>query len=1121
MKRKTLFNSGWEFALTDNGSSLTNTGKLSYAPVDIPHDWLIYDTEELYRSGDGWYRKKFDVSDINSHEYILYFDGVYMNSTVYINGAEVFTQTSGYASFQVNISSYVNVGENTVDVCVRYTSPNSRWYSGAGIFRNVWLYTLSTVHLNIDGTYISANAETGDVYICSEISGTVASMPDMKLRHTVLDENGSAAAHREIDVKWNTCECTVHADSFKLWSLEERNLYTLRTELVIASDGNVLDTEDNIFGFRSIKFDPDNGFFLNGKNMKLKGVCLHHDLGCLGSAFNLSALERQLRIMKEMGVNSIRTSHNPPAPELMELCDKMGFLVDSEAFDMWEKPKTEFDNARFFDMTSHRDVMSWVKRDRNHPSVIMWSIGNEIYDTHADDHGYEIAENLKNYVRQYDHKKNAAVTIASNYIEWERAQKIGEMLGVSGYNYTERCYDDHHKKYPNTVIYGSETSSAVRSRGIYHFPADLPQLTCEDMQCSSLANSTVIWGKPAEEAWIMDRDRKFVCGQYIWTGFDYIGEPTPYSTKNSYFGAVDTAGLPKDIYYFYKSVWTDEPMIHLLPYWDHNDGQLIDVIAYTNGASCELFVNGVSKGVQYIDREKGDVLHGLWIVPYEAGEITAKAYDESGREIAADTKHSFGDPVSVSLRAERQEISADGKDIVFVVISVRDKDGYEVENARNRVTVFVEGAGVLAGMDNGDSTDYENYKTNSRLLFSGKAVAAVRSLKEEGNITVKAVSEGLSSGEITITTVPAEADDGVSCLQYVECTENTDKNIPVRAIKACADVQSLGKDKADAVITYKLFPENATYDNISCRAVKSGGAVSPIAEVSEENGSVKVKALGDGDFTVRLTCKNGGKYPQVISDVNFTCSGLGTAVRDPYAMVTADSLTRSSERVNYIGNNAVSGFEGSGYAVYENFDFGRAGTDKIVLYMGHNLVNSIPVTVTAGDLVQELSFPDNGLWNAFAPMEFALDKTVRGINDIRIDINGGLTFGGFEFVKNEEAVSEIFAADCNEIYGDDYTVSGSRITGIGNNVVLSFGHIDFGTGVSRIAVCGRTENEVNTIQLRTVKDGVQKTQLLEFKKSEDYSVQLFDTENIEGTVDVSFVFLPGCKFDFESFRFER
>lgn len=1121
MKRKTLFNNGWEFALTDNGSSLADTGKLSYSPVDIPHDWLIYNTEELYRSGDGWYRKKFDVSDINSHEYILYFDGVYMNSTVYINGAEVFTQTNGYASFQVNISSYVNVGENTVDVCVRYTSPNSRWYSGAGIFRNVWLYTLSTVHLNIDGTYISANAESGDVYICSEISGTVASMPDMKLRHTVLDENGSAAAHGEIDVKWNTCECTVHTDSFKLWSLEERNLYTLRTELVIASDGNVLDTEDNIFGFRKLKFDPDNGFFLNGKNMKLKGVCLHHDLGCLGSAFNMSALERQLRIMKEMGVNSIRTSHNPPAPELMELCDKMGFLVDSEVFDMWEKPKTEFDNARFFDMTSHRDVMSWVKRDRNHPSVIMWSIGNEIYDTHADDHGYEIAENLKNYVRQYDHKKNAAVTIASNYIEWERAQKIGEMLGVSGYNYTERCYDDHHKKYPHTVIYGSETSSAVRSRGIYHFPADLPQLTCEDMQCSSLANSTVIWGKPAEEAWIMDRDRKFVCGQYIWTGIDYIGEPTPYNTKNSYFGAVDTAGLPKDIYYFYKSVWTDEPMIHLLPYWDFNGGQPIDVIAYTNGASCELFVNGVSKGVQHIDREKGDILHGHWIVPYEAGEITAKAYDESGREIASETKHSFGDPLSVSLRAERQEISADGKDVVFVVISVKDKDGYEVENARNRVTVFVEGAGVLAGMDNGDSTDHENYKTNSRLLFSGKAVAAVRSLKENGNITVKAVSEGLSSDEITITAVPAEANDGVSCLQYVECAENTDKNVPVRAIKAYADVQSLGKDKAEAVITYKLFPENASYDEISCRAVKSGGAVSPIAEVSEDNGSVKVKALGDGDFTVRLTCKNGGKYPQVISDVNFTCSGLGTAVRDPYTMVTADSLARSSERVNYIGNNAVSGFEGSGYAVYENFDFGRAGTDKIVLYMGHNLVNDIPVKVTAGDLVQELSFPDNGLWNAFAPMEFALDKTVRGINDIRIDINGGLTFGGFEFVKNEEAVSEIFAADCDEIYGDDYTVSGSRITGIGNNVVLSFGHIDFGTGVSRIAVCGRTENEVNTIQLRTVKDGVQKTQLLEFKKSEDYSVQLFNTENIEGTVDVSFVFLPGCKFDFESFRFER
>ncbi|MDY2848083.1 MAG: glycoside hydrolase family 2 TIM barrel-domain containing protein [Oscillospiraceae bacterium] len=1128
MKRKNLFNDGWEFALAENNSVLADSADLDYKPVDIPHDWLIYDTYDLYKSNDGFYRKTFVIDDISSADYILYFDGVYMNSTVFINGEELYTQTHGYASFQVNISDHVQEGENRIDVIVRHQAPNSRWYSGAGIFRNVYLYKLSTVHINVDGVYISPNPDTGDIYISAELSGVSSIMPPMKLIYTALSEDGTAIARGEKDVTWSCCETVIHAENYKLWSLDEPNLYTLKTELIIAQDGTVLDCSEDSFGFRKIVFDPDNGFSLNGKEMKLKGVCLHHDLGCLGAAFNTAALERQLMLMKDMGVNSVRTSHNMPAPELMELCDRIGMLVDDEAFDMWELPKTEFDNARFFKDTAPNDVMKWVKRDRNHPCLIMWSIGNEIYDTHADDHGYEIAEMLKDNVRRYDYKKNAAVTIASNFIEWERSQRIGEMLGVSGYNYTERCYDEHHKKYPSTVIYGSETSSAVRSRGIYHFPADVPQLTHDDHQCSSLANSCVVWGKPAEEAWILDRDRKFCCGQYIWTGIDYIGEPTPYSTKNSYFGAVDTAGIPKDIYYFYQSVWTsfkDKPMIHLLPYWDYNDGQLIDVIAYTNAPSCELFVNGRSLGVTHIDHEKGDILHAHSIVPYEAGYISAKAYDEKGNTIAEDIRYSFTDPVSVSAKPERAEIKADGEDIVFVEISVTDKNDRPVENARNRVTVFVEGAGVLMGTDNGDSTDYDQYKTNSRRLFSGKAVAAIRSLTESGDIIVRVESEGLQTAQVIIKAMPAEIREGISCNTYVECIENTNKEVPVRAIKACSDINTLTKDSPTAEVTYKLLPENATFADISCEALKPGGIKTACGKAELKDGKVIVTGLGDGEFNLRMTCNNGSKYPQIISEIRFSCNGLGAAVRSPYGFNCANTFSSGSDELNFINNNAISGFGNSGFARYDNFDFGRAGSSEVILHMGHNTNKDIPVRLYAEQpertLIGDIMFPDNKLWEGFAPMSFKLSRTVRGMQDIVFEIDGNLTFGGFEFVPNDEAVSEILPVYNDELYGDDYTIEGERIVNIGNNVVIGFNGIDFGEGVTRITITGRTDNVLNSIQLRTVKDGVQKTRLLEFKNSPEYAPRTFEIEPLTGVNDVSFVFLPGSKFDFESFRFEK
>ena len=1129
--RKNLFNDGWEFALTapDTTYEEAHAAKLDYKPVDIPHDWLIYDSDELYKSGCGFYRKYIDITDINTADYILYFDGVYMDSTLYVNGKNVCSWTYGYSSFQADISAYLEEGRNCIELRVNYVSPNSRWYSGAGIYRNVYLYKLSAVHLNIDGIYISADAESGDVYVNTETSGYGGNMPDLEIVHTVIGPDGNTAAQCRTDLKWSCVETTLHADNIKLWSLEERNLYTLRTELIVKMDGTVLDSSDDIFGFRSAVFDPDEGFILNGKHIKLKGVCLHHDLGCLGSAVNYSALERQLLLMKEMGANSVRTSHNMPAPELIEICDRIGLLVNCESFDMWELPKTDFDNARFFRETAHRDVMSWVKRDRNHPSVILWSIGNEIYDTHVNEHGYEIAEMLKNYVREFDYKCNAGVTIGSNFIEWENSQKIGEMLGISGYNYTERCYDAHHKKYPNTVIYGSETSSAVRSRGIYHFPADVPQLTHDDHQCSSLANSTVGWGKPAETAWIDDRDRKFCAGQYVWTGIDYIGEPTPYSTRNSYFGMADTCCLPKDIYYFYQSVWTDfkeKPMVHLLPYWDFNDGQPIDVIAYTNAPAVELFVNGRSQGIQHIDHEHGNVLHGQWLVPYKEGCICAKAYDENGHAVAETERHSFTDPVRVCAQAERPVIKADGRDISFVVISVCDSDGYPVENARNRVNVTVSGNGVLMGMDNGDSTDKDQYKTNSRRLFSGKAVCAVRSSTESGDIVVRVASEGLESTEIVIKTEKCDIPEGISCSDHVDCTENITGDIPVRAIKCSCGNTKLDKEDPESEIVLKILPENASYSDITCTAVKDGGAPAPNGRAEYEDGKIKVKGLGDGKFTVRVYCNNGSEFPQVISETNFECSGMGQAVRDPYSFICANTFALSRNSVNLIENNSLGGFSAGSMAVYTGVDFGRAGSDSVTIYIGNCNNRDIPVKLYDGApdearLIDTLMFPHNNGWDHAEPITYKLPETLRGVHTVTIGIDDGCIFGGFEFTKTEEAYAELLPVYNDEMYGDDYTISGERIIGIGNNVVIGFKDMDFAHGAGHIIIKGRTANKVNTIQLRTVKDGVQKTQLLEFAGCEDYREQRFVVERLEGVNDVSFVFLPGSSFDFESFRFEE
>lgn len=847
MNRKVLFNTNWQFSKTALGVEYEQkeVWQADLKPVALPHDWLIWQTDKLYEDGIGWYVKEWRVEKVEGERIHLRFDGVYMDSSLYINDCLVGEWKYGYSSFEYDVTDALRDGENRLVMRVVHQSPNSRWYSGAGIYRNVWLVTVPEIHIASDGVYLSTRkaGQGFELQIETELVDGQGVVPDLtkrnyQLRYTLSDSfwQGTGDASRDgASAEGNdaaggnaqpaedgsgqiwqyTMDCCredalvddkvvqtpdgrrlEHGARFDnvysveaphLWDVDDPYLYILQVELL--EDGQVIQREQLKVGFCSKEFTPAEGFLLNGRKVRLNGVCEHHDLGALGAAFSREAMRRKFLKLRSMGVNALRTSHNMPAPEVMELADELGFLVIAEAFDMWEMPKTQYDYARFFVDWAGTDVRSWVRRDRSHVSLLMWSIGNEIYDTHASEHGQEITRRLVAHVREHDPRGNAPCTIGSNFMPWEGAQKCADITKMAGYNYAERYYEEHHKAHPDWVIYGSETASVVKSRGIYHFPLERSIVTDEDEQCSSLGNSATSWGAPKEEYCItMDRDTPYSCGQFLWTGFDYIGEPTPYQTKNSYFGQIDTAGIPKDAYYIYKGEWTDgkkEPFVHIFPYWDFNRGQVIDVRIASNQPKVELFENGISRGTCEMSHEAntGIMLTGDWTLWYKPGTICAVAYDQDGREVARDSRSTSGDSAALVLRAEKMQgsriltwqgspaegvqaiptdcmtLTANGEDMLFVEISAVDDNGYSVENASDYVEVEVVGPGRLVGLDNGDSTDYDPYKGTIRKLFSGKLVAIIAAEDQPGEIqvTVRDARESVHRGEL-----PAYTDEDKS-----------------------------------------------------------------------------------------------------------------------------------------------------------------------------------------------------------------------------------------------------------------------------------------------------------------------------------------------------------------------
>ena len=1151
-------NSEWLFfkqPLSDTTTTLPAQNDSRFYPVNLPHDWLIANSADHYENSEGWYQKTissdilpFDAS--SDDDWLLYFEGVYMDCTIFVNGMQAGEWKYGYSSFEVRLTPFLKTGENTILVHVRYQSPNSRWYSGAGIYRSVWLKKVPAVHIASDGIAAETHRlENGNWSLCMhttlEKDGVQLSAKDF-----FASENDNKSTSLSLSFCVQTLDGTVILSeipedtpvtltNIKPWDISEPNLYKIVCTL--SENGTAIQTETITTGFRTTRFDSNEGFFLNDVHIKLKGVCQHHDLGALGSAVNRSAIKRQLTILKSMGVNAVRTTHNMPAVELLELADEMGILIVDEAFDMWEMSKTTYDYARFFKEWSARDVKSWICRDRNHPCVILWSIGNEIYDTHANEHGQEITRYLKEQVLLHDPYGHALPTIGSNFMQGENARKCADILKIAGYNYAERLYNRQHADHPDWVIYGSETSSTVQSRGIYHFPLAKPLLTDDDGQCSSLGNSTVNWGaKNQQFCAVSDLHMPFSLGQFLWSGFDYIGEPTPYQSRNSFFGQIDTAGFPKDAYYFYQSVWTDaktNPMIHILPYWDFNPGQMIDVRVYTNAPKAALFFNDTLIGEKKLAHTQEDNIIADWSLPYKKGVLTAIAYDEAGNEIARDTKHSFGDASSLRLSADRLEVPANGEELIFVTIDALDADGYPVDNATNRVHVTVDGEGLLAGLDNGDSTDYEPYKGDCRRLFSGKLLAIIAPTLNAGTITVTASSDGLKDAVLTLNTVACKnrCSDDLHIMTITRDpladTVSHATDIPVRSITlSCEDSCILTASKPSAVISAVTHPANATAQPLDWKVTNAEGVVVPYATLEQiDDTHIRILAFADGSFFVRCSVTNGRGCTALYSMLEFKAEQIGTMNLDPYSFTVGSLYTYAEGEVaNGNAHGAATGSEGTTSITYGPFDFGTFGTDTVTIPIFET--ESQPVDLTfiegktkskPGTILCTGRYDKKMIWDQYQEETFKLPKRLKGVTTFTIQVTDRkLHIGGLTFHKLEKAWTTLAASDIDRIYGDAFCRIDDAITGIGNNVTIEYTDMDFGDETSAvIEITGRSPIAKNTIHVRTSNGTEEALNIAEFTYSEDYTTKCFPVNVLSGSQTVTLLFLPGSNFDLKSIRF--
>ena len=785
---RTVLNFGkdWKFNLGEVEGAPANTfNDASWRQLNLPHDWSIelpFDKESptgtgggALRGGIGWYRKAFTIpaSDKNKKIFID-FDGVYMNSEVWINGHSLGIRPNGYISFRYNLTPYLKYGNEKNIMAVRVDNskqPNSRWYSGSGIYRNVWLTKVNSVFVDHWGTHVSTpqvNESSAEIAVQTKIKNYSETPISVEVNTSIYDASSKEVASVEGPMQLEAGQVKEGAWQLKvddpvLWSTGKPYLYKVITR--ISSAGKLMDEYSTNLGIRYFNFDANKGFSLNGKSMKIIGVCDHHDLGCLGAAINRRALERQLQILKLMGINGIRTSHNPPAPELLDLADEMGFIVMDEAFDMWKKPKNRYDYHLYWDEWHAKDLTDQVLRDRNHPSVFIWSIGNEIPEQWAgkdgrDSSGTVIARELAGIIKSLDTSR--PITSAMNDPYPANAIYRSGVLDLVGFNYHHEEYKNFQNKFPGKKFIGTETVSAINTRGHYDMPSDSIRRwparwdkpienANADLSCSAYDNCSVPWGSTHEETLKELLKYDFASGMFIWTGFDYLGEPTPYPwpARSSYFGIVDLAGFPKDSYYLYQSLFTDKPVLHIFPHWNWKKGQTVDVWAYYNQADeVELFLNGKSLGIK---KKEGDQLHVMWRVTYQPGTLKAVSR-KNGKIFLTREIHTAGKAARIILSADRRTIKSGGDDLSFVTIRIVDAAGNLIPHADNDVKFTVTGAGSIAAVDNGSETSMESFRADHRKAFNGLCLAVIRSKEKPGTIQLKATAEGLTSASIKIAT---------------------------------------------------------------------------------------------------------------------------------------------------------------------------------------------------------------------------------------------------------------------------------------------------------------------------------------------------------------------------------
>ena len=799
-RERVSFNEDWLFHKTDTLTAFeTNFDDASWRKLSVPHDWAIegpFKPEYNLRTGGlpvfgmAWYRKYFTIDASKKGQIItLEFDGIMNNSTIFINGKKVYHRPFGYIGFEIDITPYIDFEKkNVIAVQVNPEVLSSRWYAGAGIYRNVWIETKNPLHIKHWGTQITTPTISDDkatIAIETTVENSAKNTSEnLILETTIFDEIGNQVAilSSKIDFK-KSKSIKINQKSVisnpKKWDFETPHIYKVVSKIL--EKDQEINQYTSSFGIRTISFSR-KGFFLNGRQEKIKGVCLHHDLGPLGTAVNLRATERQLQIMKEMGINAIRTSHNPPSPEQLELCDKMGILVQVEAFDGWKIPKTENDYNKYWDEWYETDLRDMIKRDRNHPSVIMWSIGNEVGEQKSKE-GHLISKKLVAICHEEDSTRPA--TAGFNQLTQALTNGLGTPLDIVGANYKPSMYAKVMKENPNMIVYGSETASTVSSRGVYHLPLKKYDKH-PSLQVNSYDFNSPPWAYPPDIEFEAQDKNPNVIGEFIWTGFDYLGEPTPYGGKDnlthgnwledwpsrsSYFGAVDLAGFPKDRFYLYQSQWTKKPMIHILPHWNWENSGInqIPVFCYTNAEEAELFINGKSQGkkkkgvdktripVDFFGWNKKEKYFDSpyrlsWNVPFEAGEIEIVGYNQ-GKEVARKIIKTASKPAQISMDADRNEINADGEDLSFITVKIEDEKGNFHPLANNLVNFKITGPATIAAVGNGDATSTEPFQANYRKAFNGLCLLVIKSKKgEKGEIIIEANSAGLQGQTIKIQT---------------------------------------------------------------------------------------------------------------------------------------------------------------------------------------------------------------------------------------------------------------------------------------------------------------------------------------------------------------------------------